>query len=109
MISLAFLLKVQRSEADYGIPEFACTTERVEVIECSAYEYSYYDRWISKQSAKLPSSTSLVRMFSPLVWLLTFLAIIFFIIFILGSVKYMKSCGKDIQLEDYEDFLVPFR
>ena len=104
------LCQVQRIEADYGVPtNFACTLERVEVVECSAYRDYYHDRWVTKQSPPLPSMTSITRLFTPSVWLLIFLAILFFIVFMLGSARYIKMHGVNIIFESYEDFWVPFR
>ena len=103
------LCQVQRSDADYGIPDFACTLERVEVVEYAAYTSYYHPRWITKASPPLPSMTSITRLFTPLVWILIFLAILSFIVFILGSARYLKMLGVNIIFESYEDFWVPFR
>ena len=101
--------QVQRSEADYGIFNFACTLERVAVVECSAYTNYHHNHWITKESPPLPSMTSLTRLFTPYVWLLIFLAILSFIVFILASARYLKMTGRNKDFEDYEDFWVPFR
>ena len=101
--------QVERDEADIASPSnFACYHSRGTVAVCAPGSYYMPPYWWSKYPEERSPVWNLVKIFTPMSWMFTFLSIIFVSIFFLLSAKVGVSYF-GLQTFNEEIILSPFR
>ena len=96
--------QVGYNEADLGPSYYACTLARSIVLDCSHPIVYSPNHWYTRPPAALPPATNLLRIYSPVCWIMIFVSIFSVSVFLLMG-KYYATGNSSYE----EVVLVPFR
>ena len=98
-------LQIAYNRADLGVTSFACSPDYLGYLECSTAIYSQLTYWINRAPRELSPATNLLRIFTPLCWILILGCIASIIAFLILSSRFGHYCG--LKIEHCEIPLIP--